>query len=79
MASRARNGGIVWQAGAWAGLVLLVALDASLLMLLATPGHQDRPDVQATRRATGRLSGGPASRTARQDGVRPISDLLVPR
>jgi hypothetical protein len=71
---------MLWRMGAWSGVVLLAALVASLLMLSpTTPGDHHRPDARATRRATAHPSRGPASRTARQDGVRPISDLIVPR
>jgi len=78
MASWQGNGSLLWRMGAWAGLVLLVALDGALLMLPATtPGQPDRPD--ATRRAMAHPSPAPARRTARQDEVGPISDLIVPR
>jgi len=74
------DSGMLWRMGAWSGLVLLVALDGSLLMLPATPPAQpDRPAAQVTRRATAHPSHVPANRTARQDGVRPITDLIVPR
>jgi len=79
MASRQSNGEVWWRTGTWSGLVLLAVLDGSLLMLPATTGHHDRPDAPATRRATAQPSREPATRTARQDGVQPISDLVVPR
>ena len=80
MAFRQRNGGMLWRTGAWSGVVLLAALDGALLMLSpTTPGHHDRPDERATRRATAHPSHRPASGTARRDGVRPVSDLIVPR
>jgi len=79
MASRQRNGGILWRAGAWSGLVLLVVVDGALLMLPATTAVHHDPDVRTTRRGTVPPSSEPPSRTARQDGVRPISDLVVPR
>jgi hypothetical protein len=80
MASRQRNGGMLWRTGAWSGVVLLTALDGSLLMMSPTAlGRHGPPDARATRRAAAHPSHGPASRTARQDGVRPITDLIVPR
>jgi hypothetical protein len=78
MVSRHWNGGMLWRTGAWAGLALLVALDGALLTLPATTaGQRDRPS--ATRRAMAHPSHAPARRTAHQDGVQPISDLIVPR
>jgi hypothetical protein len=44
MASRQRNGGMLWRTGAWSGLALLAVLDGSLLMLPATtPGAPRAP------------------------------------
>ena len=65
MAFRQRNGGMLWRTGAWSGVVLLAALDGALLMLSpTTPGHHDRPDERATRRATA------TRRTGRRAGLR---------
>ena len=80
MASQQRKGGMLWRSGAWFGMVLLAALDGSLLALSpTTSGHHERPDARVTRRATAHPSHGPASRTVQRDGVRPISDRIVPR